>query len=84
MNKLTEYDRELFKEIDPSKKFSKFSYEELESFESIRVDHFCKGSIVEIYGKFYIYAGKKTFEAYESRSFVRFKSGQKTVYETSI
>ena len=82
MKRETVYTLELFKRIDPSKKFSQFSFEELNCFEDIRSDHFCKDSIVRISDIFYIYAGEKEFTAQNSESFVRFKSGKKTVYET--
>jgi len=81
---LTIYTMELFKRINPLKKFSEFTFEELNNFENIRADHFSKGEIVKIFDFYYIYSGQREFTAEDSRSFVRFKSGKTTVYETLI
>ncbi len=71
---------ELFKWIDPLKKFSSFTFEELDKFEDIRADHCAKDKIVQIENEFYIYAGMT--EAYISENIpnaIRFEKRKKLI-----
>ena len=70
----------LFKKINPTKKFSSFSYDELDDFKDISSVYFNEEEIVKIKGDYYMFSGVVKNHWNEKRpSVARFKIRGKTV-----
>lgn len=64
----------LFKEINPSKKFSSFSYSDLE-YSDVNVGYCNKQEVLKIDGKFFMYSGEIHNDWDEKQPpLIRFKS----------
>ena len=71
----------IFRQFDPLKRFSNFSYEDLK-WSEINSGYCNKEEILKIDGKYYIYAGKKYYDWNEKKpSIIRFKNRNKIIKE---
>lgn len=71
----------LFKQFDPTKKFSRFDYSEMK-WDEINVGYCQKNEIIKIDGNFYIFAGEISNDWVEKKpSVIRFKNRGKIVKE---
>ena len=71
----------LFKQFDPTKKFSRFDYCEMR-FDEVNVGYCQKNEVLKIDGNFYIFAGEISNDWDEKKpSVIRFKNRGKTVKE---
>ena len=74
----------IFKEIDPSKKFSSFDYTEL-NFDAVMIGYCNKGEILKIENKYYLYDGIKNYYWYEKKKpIIRFLSKSKVIKDILI
>lgn len=71
-----------FKKIDPSKKFSQFTYYDYK-FEEVNAGDCQKGMILKINGDYFLYSGDKDFTTSnkETVSTIVFKVGSKIVFQ---
>ena len=78
-----EFSVEIFKKINPFKKFSSFTYTEIPKNE-IHL-YLEKGEVVKIDNEFYIYAGEKKMSSPEkTKSYVLIKDGKKEIYKQEL
>lgn len=71
----------LFKEINPTKKFSQFSYTDL-NWSEVQIGYCNKQEVLKIDGKFWMFSGEVSNHWDEkSPSIIRFKSRSKTIRE---
>jgi hypothetical protein len=74
----------IFKEIDPSKKFSSFDYTEL-NFNEVQIGYCNKNEILKIENKYYLYNNIKNYYWYEKKKpIIRFLSNNKVIKDILI
>lgn len=66
MEKRYQYSIDLFRVINPAKKYSQFTYTPVDSFDDFHL-YMNKNEIVEMKGVYYQYAGSKDYESIEPR-----------------
>lgn len=73
-----------FRQFNPSKRFTSFTYTELE-WDEIDIGYCNEGEIIKVDGNYYIYDGVKYNDCNKERfSIIRFKHGKRIIKEINI
>lgn len=84
MNTLYEYSVVIFSQIDPSRKFSSFTYYDKKGFNDVNCFDCQKDTIIKIDNIFFLYKGIKNYCAFskeKAASKIRFKNRSKILIE---
>lgn len=72
----------IWRQLDPSKRFNEFSYEDIDNFKDVNEGYCNKNEILLINGDFYIYSGEKKYYSTENKkAIMQFKNKAKIIKE---